>query len=270
MTKIVHKAKKSATQLNPALYSALKELGLTEHEIHLYALTLMQGPRSISTLAREMGVSRPNVYKLISGLTDHKLVRNEAHEKYARTFMVEPPTVVLERLREQRERVAKMDTELVLSMPELLAQYHQGEAPTRIRVLQGREQYLKAFYETLDQEKDEIQFFGSETDFANFVSWDTELAWVKERVKRGIRMKLLLLPSEEADAFIPRAKEELRELRTIDAPIPFATAFQLYGNKVIIWQPKAPLAVLIEDEYIVKMLKSIFFIMWEKAGKVAS
>lgn len=52
----------------------------------------------------------------------------------------------------------------------------------------------------------------------------------------------------------------------INAPIPFQTAFQLFGNKVIIWQPKAPLAVLIEDEYIVQMLKSIFFIMWEKAG----
>lgn len=270
MTNAHNKAEKQNTSPNDALYNALRELGLTEHERHLYTLTLMRGPRSITTLAKEMGISRPNVYKLIAGLTHRKLVRKESHERYKRTFMVEPPTIVLERLREQREQVARMDAELVLFMPDLLAHYHQGEAPTRIRVLHGREQYMKAFYETLEQEKEEIQFFGSETDFANFVSWDTELAWVKERVKRGIRMKLLLLPSKEADAFISRAKEELRELRTVDAPIPFATAFQLYGNKVIIWQPKAPLAVLIEDEYIVKMLKSIFFIMWEKAGKVSS
>jgi hypothetical protein len=41
------------------------------------------------------------------------------------------------------------------------------------------------------------------------------------------------------------------------------TSFQLFANKVIIWQPKAPVAILIEDQYVIAMLKSIFDKLWE-------
>lgn len=54
----------------------------------------------------------------------------------------------------------------------------------------------------------------------------------------------------------------MRTTRFFHGKIPFVTGFMLYANKVIIWQPKAPLAVLIEDEYIVEMLRSIFETLW--------
>jgi hypothetical protein len=57
----------------------------------------------------------------------------------------------------------------------------------------------------------------------------------------------------------------MRETRILQGGAPFATSFQLFANKVLIWQPKAPLAVLIEDEYIVQMLRSIFYLLWGKS-----
>lgn len=248
-----------------SLYTSLKELGLLESEAKLYLLSLKMGPATIASLAEHLGIPRPNVYKAISGLEEHGLARFSEKKKYARTFVVEPPTVVLELLRKKGGIISDLDQTLVGAMPTLLANYHQGETPTRIKVLQGKEQYLNAFYSILDEEGEETQFFGSAKDFLKFVSWEEEYRWMAKREERGIFIKSLLLPSEEAEMLHKSDPEHLREIRIIQGLAPFVTAFQLYANKALIWQPAAPLAVMIEDEYIVAMLRSIFEKLWETA-----
>jgi sugar-specific transcriptional regulator TrmB len=245
------------------LREALNELGLHESETNLYLTSLTMGPASIATLAESLGIPRPNVYKAIAGLEQHGLARFSDRKKYVRTFVVEPPTVVLEKLRKKRDSVANLDHELVGMMPDLLANYHQGETPTKIKVLQGREQWLKIFFAVLDEESNESQFFGSAKDFVGFMTWDGEREWIKQRIAHGVFMKSLVLPSEEADLLQKYDAQELREIRVIKGLVPFTTSFQLFANKAIIWQPAGSLAILIEDEYIVAMLKSIFNKLWE-------
>lgn len=41
--------------------------------------------------------------------------------------------------------------------------------------------------------------------------------------------------------------------------------FHIFSNKLVMWQPTVPMAVLIEDEYLVSMMKSVFDGMWERA-----
>ena len=161
--------------------------------------------------------------------------------------------------------MSDLEQTLVGVMPELLANYHQGETPTKIKVLQGKEQYLKAFFSILDEEGEETQFFGSAKDFVKFISWDEEYRWMGKREERGIFVKSLLLPDEDAEMLHKTDKEHLREIRIIKGLAPFVTAFQLYANKALIWQPAGSLAVLIEDEYIVAMLRSIFNTLWDSA-----
>jgi sugar-specific transcriptional regulator TrmB len=245
------------------LYSSLKELGLSEAEINLYSISLVMGNASISEIAKHLGISRPNVYKVIAGLEKHGLTQFTQHNKYSRKFSVESPSVVLEKLREKREKMSQLDHSLVSALPDLLTLYHQEESSTKIKVLQGREQYLKAFNEILEQEKKEIQYFGSAEDFVNFISPAAEADWIKRRMKKGIVIKSLLLPSETALAFSSNDAKEMRETKILKGAWPFVTSFQLFSNKVIIWQPKAPLAILIEDKFIVEMLKSIFDKLWE-------
>lgn len=252
-------------EVNKGLYTSLKELGLFESEANLYLTSLKLGPATIASLSEHLGTPRPNVYKAISGLEKHGLAKFAERKKYARTFVVEPPTVVLELLRKKRGIMSDLDETLVGAMPTLLANYHQGETPTKIRVLQGKEQYIKAFYSILDEEGEETQFFGSAKDFVKFISWDEEYKWMGLREKRGIFIKSLLLPGEEADMLHKTDTEHLREIRIIKGMTPFVTAFQLFANKALIWQPEGSLALLIEDEYIVAMLRSIFETLWTSA-----
>ena len=87
--------------------------------------------------------------------------------------------------------------------------------------------------------------------------------WTEKRKKRGIWIKALILPDETTKKVKELDKEYLRETRILKDMTPFVTSFQLFANKVIIWQPKAPVAILIEDQYVIAMLKSIFDKLWE-------
>src|SRR3990167_11450535 len=253
------------TEIEKSLYTLLKEFGLLESEINLYLISIKLGPATIASIAKNLGIPRPNVYKAILGLEKHGLAKFSEKKRYARTFVVEPPTVVLELLRKKRGIMSDLEQTLVGVMIELLANYHQGETPTKIKVLQGKEQYLKAFFSILDEEGEETQFFGSAKDFVKFISWDEEYRWMGKREERGIFVKSLLLPDEDAEMLHKTDKEHLREIRIIKGLAPFVTAFQLYANKALIWQPAGSLAVLIEDEYIVAMLRSIFNTLWDSA-----
>ena len=186
-------------------------------------------------------------------------------KQYSRTFVVEPPTAVLEKLRKQKETITALDNALVSNMPELLTLYHQGASPTKIRILEGKEQFLKLFYQSLDEANKTIEWFGSEKEWVQFISWENERAWIKKRVRRGIAIKLLLLPSSETEELAGNAEKELREVRVLQNTPPFVTSFQLFGDKMVLWQPKAPLAVVIEDEFLVQMFRSVFYTLWTAA-----
>lgn len=251
-------------ELKKNLYTPLKELGLTESEANLYITSLSLGPTTLASLAEHLAMPRPNVYKVIAGLESYGLAKMSSRKRYTRTFVVEPPTVVLEKIREKRASVADLDQTLVGAMPDLLALYHQGETPTKIKVLQGREQWLTIFFQVLDETKGPISFFGSADAFIEMISWETEKEWIKKRVQKGIHINVLLTQGKDAQTLQGTDTKEMRTTKLFTGSMPFVTGFMLYANKVIIWQPKAPLAVLIEDEYIVEMLRSIFTNEWDR------
>ncbi|NTW30106.1 MAG: MarR family transcriptional regulator [Candidatus Moranbacteria bacterium] len=252
--------KKNETYQN--LYTSLKELGLGDMEADLYMVSLKLGPSRISDIAKHLGISRPNVYKVIRSLEKHGLVRYSEKEKYSRSFMVEPPSLVLEALRKRKSRLSKIDEGLVLEMPDLLATYHQGEGSTKIKVLKGKEQYIKIFNQSVEEEDKEIQFCGSAGDFIDFISWDVENDWIKKRLKRNISIKVLTVPGAIPENLKSRDDREKRETRILKVANPFRSSFMLYANKMIIWQPEAPLAVLVEDIYIVRMMRELFDVLW--------
>lgn len=252
----------SKNEMKQNLYESLKELGLTESETGLYITSLTIGPTTIATLAEHLNTPRPNVYKVIAGLEQHGLAKFSARKRYARTFIVEPPTVVLEKLREKRKKTLDLDQVLVGAMPDLLALYHQGETPTKIKIFRGEEQWMNIFFNILDEARGVIEFFGSADAFIDMISWEVEREWIKKRVERGIHINVLITHGKDASTLKATEAQEMRTTKFFNGTLPFVTGFMLFANKVIIWQPKAPLALLIEDEYIVQMLRSVFMALW--------
>lgn len=254
----------SQIEIKETLYNSLKELGLHEHEIELYTTSLAIGPSSIAVLAKTLNINRPNIYKVIAELEKHGLVKFSERKKYNRTLMVESPTVVRELLQKKKETLSDHDKKLFTALPDLLALYRQGELPTSVKVFEGKDQFLKIFSQVLDESKDEILYCGSAQDLVSgFIGWSEEEKWIAKRLKKNIFIKALIFGGTDAEKLEKDDPKQLRETRLIKNMMHFPTSFHLFANKMIIWQPKSPMAMLIEDEYIVGMFKSIFSVLWE-------
>jgi len=253
-------------EVKESIYTSLKELGLNDLEIELYTISLTVGPSPITEIAKYLNISRPNVYKVIKELENHGLARFSKKNKYSRDFMVESPTVVLDKIRNKKESISNLDHQIVANLPDLLTLYQQGDKTTNIKILQGEDQYLKALDLLIEEANKEISFFGSAKDFLNFFeSSHIQNVWQKRRIKRGIFNRTLIIEDEKAQQIKSESTEQLRETRILKTPMLFITSFQLFGNKMIIWQPKVPLAILIEDQYIVAMFQSMFNVLWENS-----
>ncbi len=244
------------------LYTSILELGLSSSAANLYLLSLKLGPTPITAISKNLGVSRPNTYKLIKDLENFELVKSVSHEKYARDFMVESPTVILEKLRDKRKYLEQLDSGFVVDMPSVLAQYHQGSSLTKIRIFQGKEEYMKLFNKSVEESNSIIKFFGSADDFINFISWKTEHEWIRKRIKNKIFLKALLLPGKDANILKQMDHSQLRETRFLKDTENFSTSFMIFANKLIFWQPNAPLAVLIEDQYIAETMDITYEKIW--------
>jgi len=252
-------------EIKQNVYNVLKELGLSEFEIKLYTISLLLGPSSLSTLATHLGISRPNVYKIIKGLERHGLVKFSDRKKYARTFMVESPTAVLEKLRKKRDRAGELDYQLTSVMPDLISLYRQGETPTKVKILEGSEQFSKLYEMILEEAHGQTEFFGSLTAVIDSTSLEWQKEWGAKRARKGIMLRSLILPDKELESVRGINKKMMRELRFLKNIPSFPSSFQIFANKVIIWQPKVPLAILIEDENIVHMFCNIFEVFWKQA-----
>ncbi len=253
----------SHSEIQANLNNSLKELGLSEHEMNLYTLSLSRGPSAINDLAKFLSVSRPNLYKVIAGLEKQGLAHFSDKKGYKKTFVVEPPTIITELLRKKREVIASFEQQTISVMPSLLEMYKQGDLPAVVQTIHGEKEFLKVFNQILDEAKETIEYFGSAGDLINFISWANERVWIKERVKKNLLIRCLIFPGEDADTLIKTDKAELRETKILTHCTPFSPSFHLFANKAILWQPKAPMGIVITDEYLVNMFRSIFYGYWD-------
>ncbi len=252
-------------QIKQNLGPLLQELGLKESEIDLYTHSLALGPVSIAVLGEHLNISPPNVYKLIANLEAHGLAQFSKRKRYARTFTVESPNVLRNKLEQKRREIGEMAHQFNQVLPDLLANYHQGGMPTKIRVLDHMEQVREAFRRVYD-DGEEIFVFGDMDQYVNAVGEEEYYKSAAERVERGIRAKALLFDGKISRWMRTRPASEQRAVRILKDAEPFTASFQASTRTAFIMQPHVPLVVLIEDQFIVQMLRSMFLILWNRAA----
>ncbi len=210
-----------------------------------------------------MNISRPNVYKVIEGLEKHGLASFSNKRGYSKRFMVLSPSRVIELFHQKQKQMTTIERQFTYILPELMQQYSQGTLPTQIQVIHNREHLRQTMEQVFAEVHDELIAMGSSDDLNSLFQYADMHKFIKQRIKRGIRTRLLSFPGKYAQEFKKNDKKELRETRIITSEYEeFTTTFYVFGNKTIIWQPLTPSAVFIEDEYITDMFKSLFERAW--------
>jgi sugar-specific transcriptional regulator TrmB len=257
-------AEDTQNAINQALHSSLLEIGLTELESRLYIRALSTGPTLMSKLAKDLAVARPNLYKIADSLQKKSVGMFSKEEGYNRRFMVVSPSDVFAILNEKKSKISEASDVMSQALPELMSLYRQGEAPTKVNIVRGRREVVELFNRVFDEAREDFAFLGSNEDLAKFMSEVEVEKQIKKRVSKGIKIKFLTFPGEYTSSLIKRDAKELRDVRYIKDIKQFVTSFYLLSNKIVFWQPKVPLAVVMEDELLVQMFQSIFDHLWEE------
>lgn len=252
-------------EIKVALGPLLRELGVREQEIDLYAYSLALGPVPITVLAEQLAISPPNIYKIIANLEAHGLAQFSKRKRYARTFSVESPNVLRNKLEQKRREIGEIAHQFQELLPDLLTNYHQGDTPTKIRVLDRGSQVIEASRHVFDDDKKEVLLFGSMEPYVAILGEDGYHQIAAERIERGITLKALLFPGPTTDWMKSRPASDGREVRMLAQADPFVTSFQSSTRTAFIFQPNVPLVLLIEDQFIVQMLRSMFMMLWKRA-----
>lgn len=241
--------------------SLLEELGLTPHERSLYLTSLELGPLPVTRLAEHLGITRPNIYKVISTLEKKGLAQFSDGKRDRKTFMVESPETVLTLLQKKQKRLEQFETSFAQNLPNLLGLYRQGNLPSSVRVYHRPKMYSKIFYEMLEISEKEVLFFGSADTFTASFSQTDATHWFNERMRKKIWLRTLVFPNQKVNLSDNNAKE-FREIKVAKELPYFKSSFTVFANKVVFWQPEAKLAILLEDEYISHMMRAIFKHFW--------
>lgn len=242
----------------------LEELGITGNETKVYLASLELGPTTITKIAHKAEVERATVYAILDRLKDKGLVSINVKES-DRHIQVEAPDKLLILSKRKKRAIEEHEHKFKEILPDLLASVNQRGKQPKVRFYEGKEQFMQVFDQSLEEAKEKMYFFGDAQLFVDFISWDYEKQWIKKRCQKNIFIDLLVHKSKISQYFLSKDKEQKRETRFLAADTQFEASFLLWSNKIALWNPVVPLAILIEDEIIVKMFKEMFLGLWEKA-----
>lgn len=249
-------------ELKQQLLTCLHEIGLKDQEMDLYTHSLVLGPSSTAVLGQHLGLKTQNVYRLIEALEKHGLARSSEHQKYGKKFIVESPSVLVDLLEKRRADIERSKQQLKITLPDLLTSYHQGNTPTKVRILKGQEQYIQTLHRLVFEAKEEMFFFGSMKDFVEFITPQGFEIIRQARAEHGVSLRSIMLPSEIAHELKRLGPKEKRLAKILKTKPPFITSFLMTQHRAVIFQPEAALALQIEDEQILLMLRSVFETVW--------
>lgn len=241
-------------------------LGVNEFDFRLYQLLVSKGPSSVVSLSRALKVERPTIYAALQRLGGQGLL-TQTKPPFSRHVQAEPPSRLLALVEERKTLLEQERQRLEKSMPEMLATFAAKTQQSDFRLFEGREQFLLVFEEALREARDEILYFGDGATFVDYVGLDYEKQWIKKRVKKEIKMRILVFRHTLMTRMLQEDKEEMRQTRFMSMADSFDSSYMVYGNKTLIWNPIAERAIVLEDSIVTAMFRQIFEASWKNAKK---
>lgn len=239
------------------LNQELEKIGLTKKEAKVYLACLELSESTVWQIARKSGVKRTTVYDIIEILKDKGLISSIIKNKKA-YYYAESPKKLENSLDEKKDILKNI-------MPELLSVANIMDKKPKIKYFQGTEGMKEVFRDTLNYPDQEIlAWFPEKTTYAVSDEFFYE-EYIPKRLEKKIWVRAM---APDTDAMVELAKgdeKELRQTRLLPKEKFISmVSIELYGkHKVLIVGYKENDAVLIENEQIYTVLKSIFEIMWE-------
>ena len=133
-----------------------------------------------------------------------------------------------------------------------------------IRFYEGEEGFYDVCQRSLDKAENEILFLGSSEDFHTVATKEyNKNYYVPERMKKGIKIKMLVFNSPEAMELKEGDKDSMRETRFLPNDFFFRSTVFIYGNEFSMITSKVPfLGVVIQSKELSNCMSGMFNTLW--------
>ena len=253
----------------PILKSALENTGLSGKQTAVLGVLLENGGSMlVSSLARAAKLNRTTVYDILKELVDKGLASKVKKEGAFRYQSIAPESLpsYVERRRDALEESKRELAELV---PQIKLLRSKGKALPKVQFFEGKEGVMQAYEDTLENNKEKIlrDITGIDAVFSTFDAGWIEY-YLNKRTRLGIRCTDLVPDTAWGRRSADDDKKYIRETKFLPAKFGFGAEVSIYDNKVGIFSyaRENPVAVIIEDDTISDMMKSLFDFMERHAS----
>ncbi len=257
------------------LAKKLKDIGLSEKAAAVYAAVLELGAAFPSKVAEITKLNRTTVYHLLTDLAVKGLV-TEIERKKKLCYQIEKPARLINftksqiRLAEERaERATKL-------LPEIEGLYSLTPSKPRVRFFEGLEGILSVYEDHVSEPRAyEMVAYSNVEKLMGLLPERFVQDYIRRKQRLGIATRAIFPDTPfsrkyNREIYRNAAKKTLVVSRAIPAAdFPYEAEITMYGESkvsIINFKRNTLIGVIIEDETIAGMMRTVFELAWKGAG----
>lgn len=251
------------------MLNQLTNLGLSENEARVYLAMLELGPATMLRISTKAEINRPTAYVQIERLKKLGLASTQTKGK-KQFFIAEDPNQLLSVIEEERRTAEQKKEGLAKLLPELESIFHMAGDKPQVRFFEGKEGLLRMQEDFLSSGETLVLGISAMDEVFRVFPQFSE-SYVPERVKKGMRSKLIYTAKDERVIKLMSSSDAmLRESKYISPEkFPISTDITIYKDSVAIATLKEKLfGTIITDKDVAHSFRGMFNLIWTMADTI--
>jgi len=244
----------------------LSKSGLTPAQAEVYEALLTHGTQAAGSLAKKTTLKRGLVYKVLDDLVSFGLAGKEEEEGKVAHFFPKHPSVLRDLVETRRKALKDAELSLDGLLPSLISNFNMVSGAPGVEIYEGPDAKERVLWHSLTS-KTEIYTY-SDIESVMKMTPKVSTRYAKEREKKGIKKKALLLDTPFARDYVKGYFPSVTDIRLISAKEvkPFHSSMEIYDGTVsyITYAPDKTIGVILHDPYLYEVHKYVFEALWEK------
>lgn len=241
----------------------LSRLGLAENEAKIYEILLLKGETKARDLLADSGLSRGNVYNMLTSLTARGLI--QVTEGKQQTYRVTDPAKLSTLVDERKRGIERLNAEFNETLPRMLSTFSLTTGRPTVRVFEGLEGVEDALNDSLLATGEICTYVDNNAVVGDVLVVNNR--YVKKRIAKQIVKKMIVSDTPEHRALFQGLVNQYTLVAFVPSfPDTFASAMEIYDNTVsyLTLTPEKKIAVLLTDPAIASMEKQKFHFLWNQ------
>ena len=246
----------------------LIQAGLTKDQASIYNILIRSGLITAGAISKKTALKRGLAYKVIGQLISLGLVEKKEEKGVVALFRATHPSNLESLIEKKKAEIRNAEASLTSTIPALISDFNLNSGKPNVQFFEGMEGIMKVADDSLSSTTEIYSFIDNEAVMKNAPEINTE--YVKRRRNEKIHKKMIAVDGAFIRDRVHGFDPETTEVRVIAKNFGFSTVMQIYDGKVsyATFESARRVGVIIEDQEIYKMHKTIFEYVWERAEPI--